>query len=402
MRVVDPVRDEKGWRFTLDEGGVDPVTGASYVMELYRRSDPAFEGRATVPFVWDTKTERIVDQRLPADQPGPVDASGRRCTRRRRPDLYPEHAAARQIDAMAEANFHAVNNGVYKAGFATTPGRPTSRRSTRCSPGSHALDEHLADRALPGRRPAHRGRRPAVHDAGPLRRRLPRPLQVQRAQAHRVRAPVAVRPRPVPDPRVRRHHRHRRTSRAHYYGTHEQINPTRIVPKGPGPGGLGGALPGASRAQLAAQLLRHRDPPLQDAPRRRRRPAPSRRRPGRRAAGRCRGALPPACAASAAAAPSSTASRTGPRRAGQQVPGDPGVARGVAAAQVGQRRRAACPSVARVEALLARRSPPDTTHTVEGPVVVSSSSPSSPRNTRASAPAAGQDPGHDRAPSAGR
>jgi len=43
LRVVDPLRDGRGWRFTLDEGDVDPVTGASYVMELYQRSDPTFE-----------------------------------------------------------------------------------------------------------------------------------------------------------------------------------------------------------------------------------------------------------------------------------------------------------------------------------------------------------------------
>lgn len=43
LRVVDPLRDEQGWRFTLDDGGVDPITGASYVMELYRRSDPEFD-----------------------------------------------------------------------------------------------------------------------------------------------------------------------------------------------------------------------------------------------------------------------------------------------------------------------------------------------------------------------
>ena len=65
LRVVDPIRDERGWRFTLDEGDVDPVTGASFVMELYQRSDPSFEGRATVPFLWDTQTERIVSNDYP-------------------------------------------------------------------------------------------------------------------------------------------------------------------------------------------------------------------------------------------------------------------------------------------------------------------------------------------------
>ena len=118
MRVVDPVRDERGWRFTLDEGGVDPVTGARFVLELYRRSDPSFEGRATVPFLWDTREERIVTNDYPqlsldlSTEWTALHAPGA-------PDLYPAHLRA-EIDAMAEANFGAVNNGVYRAGFATT------------------------------------------------------------------------------------------------------------------------------------------------------------------------------------------------------------------------------------------------------------------------------------------
>ncbi|CAA9395220.1 MAG: Glutathione S-transferase, omega, partial [uncultured Pseudonocardia sp.] len=61
--------------------------------------------------------------------------------------------------------------------------------------------------ALPRRRHDHRGRRPVVGHAGPLRRRLPRPLQVQPAQAHRAAGAVGIHPRPVPDPRLRGHHR---------------------------------------------------------------------------------------------------------------------------------------------------------------------------------------------------
>ncbi len=118
MRVVDPLRDEKGWRFTLDEGGVDPVTGASYAMELYRRSDPAFEGRATVPFLWDTRTERIDSNDYPQIT---LDLSTQWVSLHRpdAPELYPAHLRE-AIDEMAEENFHAVNNGVYKAGFATS------------------------------------------------------------------------------------------------------------------------------------------------------------------------------------------------------------------------------------------------------------------------------------------
>ena len=145
LRVVDPIRDDKGWRFTLDEGGVDPVTGASYVMELYKRSDPAFEGRATVPFLWDTKTERIVSNDYPqitldlSTQWTALHADGA-------PDLYPEQARE-AIDDMAEQNFAAVNNGVYRAGFATSQDAYEQAYDALFA-RLHELEEHLATETL--------------------------------------------------------------------------------------------------------------------------------------------------------------------------------------------------------------------------------------------------------------
>ena len=118
LRVVDPLRDARGWRFTLDEGGRDPVTGAEFVMDLYRASDPAFEGRATVPFVYDTVDRRIVTNDYP-QLTLDLSISWSAHHRAGAPDLYPERLRA-EIDEVAEANFHAVNNGVYKAGFATS------------------------------------------------------------------------------------------------------------------------------------------------------------------------------------------------------------------------------------------------------------------------------------------
>ena len=149
LRVVDPIRDEQGWRFTLDEGGVDPVTGASYVMELYRRSDPDFDGRATVPFIWDTQTERIVTNDYPQIT---LDLSTEWTALHRdgAPELYPEHARE-AIDDMAEQNFTAVNNGVYKAGFATSQ-ESYEQAYDALFAQLAKLDEHLAtERYLVGR-----------------------------------------------------------------------------------------------------------------------------------------------------------------------------------------------------------------------------------------------------------
>ncbi|MDR2758729.1 MAG: glutathione S-transferase C-terminal domain-containing protein [Spirochaetaceae bacterium] len=113
---VRPVRTPKGWEFSLDPGGVDPVLGIRYLPEAYEKADPAYTGRATVPAVVDINSGKVVNNdyhRLsnywetvwaPYHKPGA-------------PDLYPEDLR-REIDVLNELLFHEVNNAVYKAGFA--------------------------------------------------------------------------------------------------------------------------------------------------------------------------------------------------------------------------------------------------------------------------------------------
>ena len=123
VTIVDPWRDERGWRFntevdaTWPEYRPDPVAGRRYLSEAYLATDPAFEGRVTVPALLDVATGevvtnefRVIDVQLNeafdafAAHPGV--------------DLYP--AALRdRIDALDEVLYDEVNNGVYKAGFAT-------------------------------------------------------------------------------------------------------------------------------------------------------------------------------------------------------------------------------------------------------------------------------------------
>lgn len=118
MTVVDPIRDERGWRFTLSPGDRDPLTGAAYLSELYLRTDPDYRGRVTVPCVWDRVTSRIVTNDYPhitlqfetefAAFVGPA-----------APDLYPV-TLRNEIDAVGHMVYETVNNGVYRAGFATS------------------------------------------------------------------------------------------------------------------------------------------------------------------------------------------------------------------------------------------------------------------------------------------
>ena len=113
LGIVDPVRDERGWRFTLDPGGRDPVSGAAYLSELYEASDPSFSGRWTVPTLWDTKTRTIVSNDYPQIT---LDFSTEWGVPSR---LYPEELRD-EIDAVNEVVYADVNNGVYRCGFATS------------------------------------------------------------------------------------------------------------------------------------------------------------------------------------------------------------------------------------------------------------------------------------------
>jgi putative glutathione S-transferase len=112
VTVVDPIRDERGWRFHND----DPVTGMTFLSQLYLASDPSYEGRYTVPCVWDTRTDRLVTNDYPQITLT-METEFSAYHGADAPDLYPEELRP-EIDQVNEVIFHNVNNGVYKAGFA--------------------------------------------------------------------------------------------------------------------------------------------------------------------------------------------------------------------------------------------------------------------------------------------
>jgi putative glutathione S-transferase len=62
VTVVDPIRDERGWAFRDGpDHGVDPVNGFKFLQEAYATTDPDFDGRVTVPVLWDKEARRIVN-----------------------------------------------------------------------------------------------------------------------------------------------------------------------------------------------------------------------------------------------------------------------------------------------------------------------------------------------------
>jgi putative glutathione S-transferase len=115
MTVVDPIRDERGWAFTEDFP--DPINGFKFLREAYTATNPDYQGRVTVPVLWDTKTKRIVsnsDDDLMRIFNSEFDAFTASDV-----DLYPRPLRQR-INTMNKAIYEQVNDGVYKAGFATS------------------------------------------------------------------------------------------------------------------------------------------------------------------------------------------------------------------------------------------------------------------------------------------
>jgi putative glutathione S-transferase len=116
MSVVDPVRDERGWAFTGGEF-TDEVNAFHFLSEAYERTDPDFNGRVSVPLLWDKEAGRIVNNesgevlRMLDQDFGELAGDDY--------DLYP-HELRREIDELNERVYDNVNNGVYKAGFTTS------------------------------------------------------------------------------------------------------------------------------------------------------------------------------------------------------------------------------------------------------------------------------------------
>ncbi|MCV0423899.1 MAG: glutathione S-transferase family protein [Roseibium sp.] len=113
VTAVQPLMLENGWEF----GEQEPVTGAQYAWNIYAKADPHYTGRATVPILWDKHQNTIVSNEsseiIRMFNSAFDDVTGSSL------DFYPEDLRSR-IDTINERIYHTVNNGVYKSGFATS------------------------------------------------------------------------------------------------------------------------------------------------------------------------------------------------------------------------------------------------------------------------------------------
>ncbi|WP_313531804.1 glutathione S-transferase family protein [Shinella sp.] len=118
ISVVEPALSDQGWQFgTFPGSNRDDLNGATYMHELYTRAAPTFTGRATVPVLWDKEKKTIVNNES-ADIVRMLN-NGFGALADESVDLYPQ-ALRNEIDALNERIYPALNNGVYRTGFATT------------------------------------------------------------------------------------------------------------------------------------------------------------------------------------------------------------------------------------------------------------------------------------------
>ena len=230
MSIVDPVRDERGWAFREGSGHTaDGVCGFEFLSEAYLLTDPEYTGRYTVPCIWDRERKRLVTNNYP-DITLDFETEFGAFHKPGAPDLYPA-ALREEIDAVNEVVYQDVNNGVYRAGFATS--------QEAYDAAVHALferldwlEERLATRRyLVGEQLTEAdvrlfttlARFDAVyvgHFKCNLRRLVDFPHLWGYARDLYQRSEFGD---TVNFDHIKRH----------YYLTHEQLNPSRIVPAGP-------------------------------------------------------------------------------------------------------------------------------------------------------------------------
>jgi len=238
MTIVDPIRDEYGWAFRDPSGKIapggpfestDPVNRFQFLSEAYKATDPDFDERVTVPVLWDKKTNRIVNN-CEDDICRMFNDVFNDFARNKDLNLFPKDIEAEHAK-LANFLHDNVNNGVYRAGFATRQ-RPYE---TACRRVFEALDQ-LVERLSKTRYLF----RDCIVEAdwrlfctlirfdsvyyGHFKCNLRRIVDYPNLQGYL----MDLYQQPGIADTVNFDHIKR-----HYYMTHTQINPNRIVPLGP-------------------------------------------------------------------------------------------------------------------------------------------------------------------------
>ena len=226
LSAVEPLMLENGWTFADPE----PETGAQTAWQVYVKADPGYTGRATVPILWDRKTQTIVSNESAEiirmlnsafdDLPGVESGL----------DFFPEGLRS-EIEEVNARVYDEVNNGVYKAGFATTQEAYEEAVTTLFTALDWLEDRLSRQRYLVGGQLTEADWR--------LFTTLLRfdPVYVGHFKCNIRR----IADYPALSGYLRELYQHPgvadtcdfTTIKQHYYGSHDTINPTGIVPLGP-------------------------------------------------------------------------------------------------------------------------------------------------------------------------
>lgn len=229
MSVVNAFMGDEGWTFTPGEGVIaDPIFNATNAHEIYTAAQADYTGRVTVPILWDKKTHTIVSNESPEiirmfnsafDKVGALPG-----------DFSPPELLA-EIEALNDFIYPTVNNGVYRAGFATTQ-EAYDEAVVEVFDALDIIEHRLTDRRyLTGSTITEADWRlfttlvrfDAVY-VGHFKCNLRRIVDYPNIWGY-VRDLYQV---PGIADTVAMDY-----IKAHYYGSHETINPTRVIPAGP-------------------------------------------------------------------------------------------------------------------------------------------------------------------------
>ena len=238
MTIVDPIRDDQGWAFRDPSGKIppgarfestDPVNGFKFLSEAYKATDPNFDQRVTVPVLRDKETKRIVNN-CEDDICRMFNDVFNDFAENKDVDLFPKEIEAENAK-LCDFLYNNVNNGVYKVGFATRQ-RPYEIACRKLFEALDQLEKRLStSRYLFDNRIVEADWRffctlvrfDAVYH-GHFKCNLRRIIDYPNLQGYL----MDLYQQPGISDTVNFDHIKR-----HYYMTHTEINPTRIVPIGP-------------------------------------------------------------------------------------------------------------------------------------------------------------------------
>ncbi len=229
LSVVHWHMAEEGWTFADGENVIaDPILNANYLRDIYLKANNIYSGRVTVPVLWDKKNNTIVSNESSEiirmfnsafDKIGATES-----------DYFPE-ALREEIDALNERIYDTVNNGVYKAGFATTQEAYEAAVNPLFETLDWLEDRLQTQRYLTGDRITGADWRlyttlirfDPVY-VGHFKCNLKRLVDYPNLWAYT----RDLYQQPGIAETINMHH-----IKQHYYGSHTTVNPTRIVPLGP-------------------------------------------------------------------------------------------------------------------------------------------------------------------------